>query len=351
MTAPEEPALLRNLLADDRAGTDGGEGRGEIDLLDVGSGGGEGAGAQSAVTVAVAFGVNLLVALAKSAAAVITGSASMVAEAAHSWADAGNEIFLVIAQVRSKRAADQRHPLGHGREAYVWSMFAALGLFAAGAAVSVTHGIQELLSPEPGGDFVVAYVVLAVSAVLEGVSFAQSVRQARPAAASLRRGVVHHVLQTTDPTLRAVFAEDAAALVGLGFAACGIALHQLTGSPVWDAVGSIFVGLLLGVVAIVLINRNRRFLVGEDADPQVRRAVLHVLLAHPDVARVTYLRLEVVGPLMVTVVAKVDLTGDQPESALARRLLAIEDGLTEIPGIVGAILGLAPPDGRPGLSA
>src|SRR5215217_3152824 len=112
----------------------------------VGSGGFE-----SITTVLVALAANVLVAVAKSVAAVVTGSASILAEAAHSWADAGNEVFLVVANRRSSRPPDTAHPLGHGREAYVWSLIAALGLFVAGAAVSVTHGVQELIRPEPAG--------------------------------------------------------------------------------------------------------------------------------------------------------------------------------------------------------
>src|SRR5471030_2831442 len=136
-------------------------------------------GSESVTTVLVALAANVLVAMAKSVAAVLTGSASILAEAAHSWADTGNEVFLLIANRRSRRPPDRAHPLGHGREAYVWSLFAALGLFVAGAAVSVTHGIQELLRQEPANDFVVGYVVLAVSFVLEGISLLQSVRQVR----------------------------------------------------------------------------------------------------------------------------------------------------------------------------
>ena len=157
---------------------------------------------ESVTTVLVAFSANVLIAVAKSAAAVVTGSASLVAEAAHSWADSGNEIFLLIANRRARRPPDRDHPLGHGREAYVWSLFAALGLFVAGGAVSVTHGIQELIHPEPAERFVVGYVVLAVSFVLEGVSFLQSVRQARSEAESLQRDLIEHVMVTSDPTLR-----------------------------------------------------------------------------------------------------------------------------------------------------
>jgi cation diffusion facilitator family transporter len=295
-------------------------------------------------TVLVALAANVLVAMAKSVAAVLTGSASILAEAAHSWADTGNEVFLLIANRRSRRPPDRAHPLGHGREAYVWSLFAALGLFVAGAAVSVTHGIQELLRQEPANDFVVGYVVLAVSFVLEGISLLQSVRQIRREAASFHRDLIEHVLATSDPTLRAVFAEDSAALIGLVIAAAGLAGHQLTGSSVPDAIGSILVGLLLAVVALVLINRNRRFLIGQEADARVRSATLQALLDAPEVARVTYLRLEIVGPRMVSVIGDVDLTGDDTEAHLAVRLRALEARLSASPAVVGAVLSLSAPD-------
>jgi cation diffusion facilitator family transporter len=301
-------------------------------------------GSESLVTVLVAFGVNVLIAVAKSAAAVVTGSASLLAEAAHSWADTGNEVFLLIANRRSRRPPDPKHPLGHGREAYVWSLLAAVGLFVAGAAISIAHGVQELINPEPASDFVVGYVVLAVSFVLEGISFLQSVRQAKPEAESMQRDLIEHVLATSDPTLRAVFAEDSAALVGLVIAAAGLAAHELTGSPVPDAIGSILVGLLLGVVAIVLINRNRRYLIGEEADPRVRVATIQALLHEPEVARVTYLRLEIVGPRIVSVIGDVDLTGDDTESHVAVRLRALEAKIAESPAVAGAVLSLSAPD-------
>ena len=307
-------------------------------------------GSESLTTVLVALGANLLVAVAKSAAAAVTGSASLVAEAAHSWADAGNEIFLLIANRRSRRPPDLAHPFGHGREAYVWSLFAAIGLFVAGAAVSATYGVLELIHPEPAGHFAVGYAVLAVSFVLEAISFRQSVRQARPEAQSMQRDLIEHVLATSDPTLRAVFAEDSAALIGLLIAAAGLAAHQLTGSPVPDAAGSILVGVLLAVVAVVLINRNRRFLVGQEADPRVRAAAVQALLDAPEVARVTYLRLEIVGPRMVSVIGDVDLTGDDTESHLAIRLRALEARISASPAVAGAVLSLSAPD-KPTLMA
>jgi cation diffusion facilitator family transporter len=301
-------------------------------------------GSASLFTVLVALAANLLVAVAKSVAAAITSSASLTAEAAHSWADAGNEVFLLLANRRAVRAPDRAHPLGHGREAYVWSLFAALGLFVAGGAVSITHGVNELRAPSPAEHFAVGYVVLGISAVLEGTSFLRSVRQATPEAEALQRDLIEHVMVTSDPTLRAVFVEDASALLGLLLAAVGLAAHQLTGSVTPDAIGSILIGLLLVVVAGGLINRNRQFLVGEEADPRVRRAVLQALLDLPQVQRVTYLRLEVVGPRSISVIGDVDLVGDDIEPSVAVKLRALEALISASPAVAGTVLSLSAPD-------
>jgi cation diffusion facilitator family transporter len=297
-----------------------------------------GGSSETVTTVVLAFAANLAVAIAKTIAAVLTGSASMLAESAHSWADTGNEIFLLVAERRSARAADAAHPYGYGREAYVWSMFAAFGLFSVGAALSIWHGIQSLFDPEPGGDYLVAYIVLAVSAVLEGISFLQSFRQARAAAAPRRRGVVQQVLLGSSPTLRAVFAEDSAALIGLVIAAAALALHEITGNAAFDAIGSILVGVLLGVVAVILIDRNRRFLVGQTVDDEIWNTVLRTLLEAGQIDRVTYLHIEFVGPEQVYLVAAVDLTGDDAESTLAARLRRIEERIRRQPFVQEVIL-------------
>lgn len=301
-------------------------------------------GGESLLTVIIAFVANLLIAIAKSVAAVITGSAAILAEAAHSWADAGNEIFLLIADRRSARRRDRAHPMGFGREAYVWSMFAAFGLFTAGAVVSITHGITELIEPEPAGNFGVAYLILAIAFVLEGVSFTQAFRQARRFGRAQGVSPLRFIGQTSNPTLRAVFAEDAAALLGLIIAAVSVGLHQVTGSAVPDAVGSILVGVLLAVVAVFLIDRNRRFLVGEEVQPQQRDVVLGRLMEHPEVDRVTYLHVEYVGPSRLYLVAAVDMTGDEVEHDLAVRLRRVERQLEDHDVIEEAVLTLATAD-------
>lgn len=305
----------------------------------------------STFTVLVAFGANLAIAVAKTAAAMVSGSASMSAEAAHSWADTGNEIFLLIANRRGGRAADERRPLGYGREAYVWSLLAAVGLFVVGAAVSVWRGITELVHGAEGGeDYRLAYVVLAVAFVLEGMSLTQAVRQLRGDARKFERDLLEYTLETSDPTVRAVFAEDAAALVGIAIAFLGILLHQLTGDVVWDAAGSILVGVLLGVVAVLLIDRNRVFLTGEAGSPRIREALAARLVEFPEVATVRFLRPEFIGPKRIFVIASVDLVGDQVESSVAKTLRALEHRLEQEPYVTEAVLTVSEPD-EPGTSS
>ena len=298
---------------------------------------------QSLLTVMVALVANGLLAAAKSAAAVVTGSASMVAEAAHSWADTGNEVFLVIAERKGKRPRDAQHPRGYGRATYFWSLVAAFGLFSAGAVVSVWHGITELTAPSEETSYTINYLVLGIAFVLEGISFLQATRQVHGAARRFGLHPLRFVARTSNPTLRAVFFEDSAALLGILLAGGGIALHQLTGDKVWDAVGSIAVGVLLAFVAVFLMRRNMDYIVGEELPPELRARVIANLLDHDAIDRITYLHVEYVGPQRLFVVAAVDLTGDDAEPDLAVRLNRLENDIEQDPLIEDAILTLALP--------
>ncbi|GAA1156602.1 cation diffusion facilitator family transporter [Microbacterium oxydans] len=296
------------------------------------------------MTVILAFLANILVAIAKTVAAIITSSASMVAEAAHSWADAGNEVFLLIADRRGAKAKDARHPLGYGRNAFVWSLIAAFGIFTAGSIVSIMHGIQELSDTGPVESPTVAYIVLGVSFVLEGASFTQAMVKSRRLAKERGSSTWDFVLETSDTTLRAVFFEDSAALIGLVLAGGAILLHQITGVAAWDAIGSILVGVLLGVVAIILIRRNIAFLVGATAAPELRARVGSALLGLPQVERVTYLHIEYVGPNRLFIVAEVDLAGDAREHDVARQLRDLEQRIEQHDAVETAVLSLSVDD-------
>jgi len=218
-------------------------------------------------TVLVAGAANLVVAVAKLAAGILTGSSAMLAEAAHSVADTLDQAFLLASVHQGERPADSRHPFGYGQERYFWSLLAAFGIFIAGAGFSVFEGLLAL-HRTGGGDYVVAYVVLAISFVAEGISLSRAVRQMRGEARGRNVELLDHVRRSPDTTVKTALFEDSAALVGLFLAATGLILRQLTGSPVWDGSASIAIGALLIVVAIKLGLDSRDLLIGKSADPK-----------------------------------------------------------------------------------
>jgi len=298
----------------------------------------------SLITVLIAVGANLVIAIAKTVAAFMTGSASMIAEAAHSWADAGNGTLLIVAEKKSIKPADKSHPLGYGKESYVWSMIAAFGVFTAGSIVSIYTGIKEWNATESETNYTIGFVVLAVAFVLEGISLVQAYRQSKKHGEALDISALGYVVDTSNPTLRGVFFEDLAAVIGLVIAAAAMGMHAYTGEPYWDALGSIIVGLLLGVVAIFLISRNRDFLVGHRVTDRMHEYVLSELLNHPDIDSVSYLHLEWVGPKKIFMVAAVDIAGNQKEEHIAQKFEEIENLFRGNPVFQEAILTLSEPN-------
>ncbi|WBB68800.1 cation diffusion facilitator family transporter [Micromonospora sp. WMMD812] len=271
---------------------------------------------ESVGTVVVAGAANLAIAAAKLVAGLISGSASMLSEAAHSVADTTTEVLLFMALRRGARPADARHPFGYGKESYVWAFFAALFTFVGGAGFAITHGVTTILVHEHSGDYLVSYVVLAVSFVIESVSLTRAVRQVRRESRRWRTTPRRFLRLTGDTTVKAVFLEDSAALVGLLLAGLGVGLSELTGDELWDGIASILIGLLLLVVAATLAYTNLSLLVGRGVPDRLRQEIERSLEGLPEVRRIDTLLTMQLGPVDILVAAKVDFNDDATGAAI-----------------------------------
>jgi cation diffusion facilitator family transporter len=260
---------------------------------------------ESVGTVLVAGAANLGIAIAKAIAGVISGSSAMLSEAAHSFADTVTEALLFTALRRGDQPPDARHPLGYGREVYVWALLASVATFVGGAVFSVTDGIRTLVRGEQVGDPLIAYLVLAFSFVLEGTSLLRGLRQSRSEAKRFHVPLTRYVRRTPDTTVKAVVFEDSAALIGLTLAAVGLLCTQLTGSDVWDGVASLAIGALLAAVAFELGRSNISMLVGQSLPERMRLQLVRDLEGLEDVEDVVDLAAVVQGPQEVLVAAKV----------------------------------------------
>lgn len=251
--------------------------------------------------VLVALGANLGIALAKLAAALVTKSGSMMAEAVHSFADAGNQGLLLVGDARSKRPANEKYPMGYGREAYFWALLVAVMLFTLGGAFSVREGVHKLRDPEPVSNLVWAVGVLLVSLVLEWVSFRAAMHEVRRVKGTKR--LFQWARETGDVNLLVVAFEDLAALLGLAIALVAILLTWITGNPLFDAAGSCILGVLLLYVAVFLGSQVRRLITGHTVGPELRAALEEVWHAHG----FKLLRLVAVwaGPNQMSVAAKI----------------------------------------------
>ncbi len=271
-------------------------------------------------TVLVALAANTAVAIAKGIGGLLSGSAALMSEAAHSVADTLNEVFLLLSLSKAERPADRTHPFGYGKERFFWSLLAAVGIFVSGAGYSAYEGIKALRGEgeEPSArQFLIVYVVLGVALVLEGLSLAKAVKQVRGEAAEAHRSAFAFVRRSPDPTVKTVASEDTVAVIGVVVALAGTVLHQLTGNEVFDGIASLMIAALLAYIAFVLGRDTKELLIGEAADPAVRLAAFDVLDSRPEVAEVKEMLTMQLGPTSALLAARVQftpsLTADQLE--------------------------------------
>ena len=267
-------------------------------------------------TVIIAGLANVLVGLVKLAAGIISGSSAMLAEAAHSAADTLDQFFLLTSLRQADRPADQVHQFGHGQERYFWSLLAAFGIFIAGAGFSVFEGILSMRSTSHESPLA-AYIALGVSVVAEGTSFARAYSQVRAEAKTEQQEVLSHVQASPDITVKVALFEDSAAVVGLVLAGLGVGLTQLTGSNVWNGIGSIAIGALLVVIAVKLGRDSKELLIGRSASAGNQAAIRDVIESEPGVNELLELQTMHMGPDTLIIAARValddDLRADQAE--------------------------------------
>jgi cation diffusion facilitator family transporter len=284
----------------------------------------------STLTVLIALGANFALAILKFVAGMITGSAAMLSEAAHSVADTFTEALLLTALRRSSRPADRRHPFGYGKERYFWSLMAAVSIFTSGAVFALYQGFGTMFGAEreQAGAWV-GYLVLGGAFLLEGVSWLRAVRQVRAESAAEGRSLREYLRLLDDPTVKTVFFEDSAALVGVLLAFGGLALHGVTGNALWDGLASVLIGVLLAGVAYLLGRTNQGLLVGRQADPAVVRQVREYLREVPEVDVVVDLLTMVTGTDRILLCARIDFVDGLTSGDLEHVCVRIAGELTE----------------------
>jgi cation diffusion facilitator family transporter len=278
--------------------------------------------------IIAAFLANLGIAIAKFVGFLITSSAGLLAEAAHSLADTGNQLLLLLGGQRARRTADSEHPFGYGRERYFWAFVVALVLFSAGGLFALYEGISKLRHPHEVDYLPVAIGILLFAIVLESISLRTAYREAKkrkPAGISWWTWI----RREKEPELPVVLLEDIGAEIGLAFALTGVLLAHFTDEPRWDALGSIAIGALLVVIAILLAIEMKGLLIGESASPADVTKIASTLASAPSVRRVIHLRTEHLGPDDLLVAAKLEFDSDLTLEALAEAIDEAERELRE----------------------
>ncbi len=276
--------------------------------------------------ILAALGANAGIAVAKFVGFFITGSASMLAEAVHSVADTSNQGLLLLGQKTSRRKATKEHPFGYGRDRYFYSFIVALMLFSLGSAFAIYEGVHKVQHPEDLTSPMVAVVILVVAIGLETYSFRTAIVESRKIKGNATWW--GFIRQSRTPELPVVLLEDAGALFGLVFALFGVGLAVITGDPVWDGVGTLMIGVLLGVIAIILIIEMKSLLIGEGATPK-EQTDIETALAGGRVQRLIHLRTQYIGPDEMLIAAKIALEPGLPLAEVASEIDAAEARIRE----------------------
>jgi cation diffusion facilitator family transporter len=265
---------------------------------------------------------NLGIAIAKFIGFLITASASLLAESIHSVADTGNQALLLLGGRRAQMAPTEEHPFGYGRERYFWAFVVALVLFSLGSVFAVFEGIEKIRHPHEVESLGVAIGILVLAMVLEGWSFRTAVRESRPLKGSL--GWWQFIRRAKQPELPVVLLEDFGALTGLVIALVAVSLSAVTGDAVWDGVGTLLIGVLLGVIAFVLAKEMKSLLIGESATPGERQKIEDAINGCDATVALIHLRTEHLGPDELLVGAKIDFGPSITASELAKSIDAVE---------------------------
>jgi cation diffusion facilitator family transporter len=278
-----------------------------------------GGGGKAIIAALVA---NLSIAAAKLVGFAVTGSSSMLAEAVHSFADSGNQVLLLVGGKRARRDADERHPFGYGRERYFYSFVVALVLFSLGSLFALYEGISKIRHPHHLETASVAIGILVFAIIAESFSFRTAIRESRPHKRTL--SWVQYIRRSKSPELPVVLLEDFAALIGLALALLGVSMTLVTGDPVWDGIGTLAIGILLGAVAIVLAIEMKGLLIGESASKESVVAIRSALVDGATVLRVIHLKTLHLGPDELLVAAKIAVPADLTLPAVAKAIDAAE---------------------------
>ncbi|MFL6071289.1 MAG: cation diffusion facilitator family transporter [Actinomycetes bacterium] len=265
--------------------------------------------------IVAALLANVGIAITKFIAYLVSGSSSMLAESVHSVADSGNQILLLIGGRRARRTATPEHPFGYGRERYIYAFVVSIVLFSVGGLFSLYEGWHKIQHPEELTNVFVPLAVLVIAIGLESFSLRTAVRESN----TVRGGQswVHFIRRAKAPELPVVLLEDVAALVGLVLALFGVGLSALTGDTVWDGIGTLAIGALLVLIAIVLAIETQSLLVGEGAAPEDVERIRQALVASEAIERVIHMKTMYLGPDELLVAAKVAVTPTESASRVA----------------------------------